>query len=167
MGQITLNQLDVKAYSLNNTGCPPIEIIGKKIAGNEIILDCSLSSQFLSSILLIAPYTENGIKIKIANELVSKPYVDMTIDIMEKLGVSVQKNGYENFFVKGSQKYIAGLKLGAMVLGELKTMHFDASFLDKNSLNEVQEWAERNSYQLLIERPDFDAGEIKYEIIEN
>ena len=51
-----------------------------------------------------------------------------------------------------------------MVLGDIKTLHFDASFLDKNSLTEVEEWANKNNYQLLIERPDFDGGEIRYEI---
>lgn len=44
-------------------------------------------------------------------------------------------------------------------------MHFDASFLDKNSLREIEFWALNNDLQLLIERPDYDAGEIKYEIL--
>lgn len=67
--------------------------------------------------------------------------------------------------ISSSQKYIAGLILGSLGLGEIKTLHFDASFLDKNSLQEVQDWANKNDYQLLIERPNFDGGEIKYEII--
>lgn len=62
--------------------------------------------------------------------------------------------------------YIAALKLAAMTLGEVKTLHFDASFLDKNSLQEIELWAKENDLQLLIERPDFDGGEIKYEILE-
>jgi len=69
--------------------------------------------------------------------------------------------------ISQSGKYIAALKLGAMVLGEVKTLHFDASSLDKHSLNEVQQWAEEKNLQLLIERPDFDGGDIKYEIIKN
>ena len=44
-------------------------------------------------------------------------------------------------------------------------MHFDASYLDKNSLSDIQLWADQNDLQLLIERPDFEAGEIKYEVI--
>lgn len=67
--------------------------------------------------------------------------------------------------VSSSGKYIAALKLGSMVLGEVKTLHFDASFLDKNNLEKIQEWAQKNDLQLLIERPDFEAGEIKYEIL--
>lgn len=61
--------------------------------------------------------------------------------------------------------YIAALKLAAMTLGEVRTLHFDASFLDKNSLGEIEKWAQAEDMQLLIERPDYDAGEIKYELI--
>lgn len=60
--------------------------------------------------------------------------------------------------------YIAALKLAAMSIGEVKTLHFDASFLDKNSLAEIEIWANENGLQLLIERPDFEAGEITYEL---
>lgn len=67
--------------------------------------------------------------------------------------------------ISESAKHIAALKLGYMVIGEVKTLHFSASALDKNSLNEVQEWAEEKDLQLLIERPDFDGGDIKYELI--
>lgn len=69
--------------------------------------------------------------------------------------------------VSTSSKYIAALKLGAKVLGEIKTLHFDASALDKNSLNEVEKWAEKNDLQLLIERPDFDGGDISYQILKS
>jgi len=62
--------------------------------------------------------------------------------------------------------YIAALKLAAMTLGEVKTLHFDASFLDKNSLAEIEKWAESNDLQLLIERPDWEGGEITYELIQ-
>lgn len=67
--------------------------------------------------------------------------------------------------ISSSAKYIAALKLGSLVLGEVKVLHFDASFLDKNNLKAVETWAANNGLQLLIERPDFDGGDIKYEII--
>lgn len=63
--------------------------------------------------------------------------------------------------------YIAALKLAAFGLGEVKTLHFDASYLDKNSLAEIEKWAAENDLQLLIERPDFEGGEIEYQILEN
>lgn len=62
--------------------------------------------------------------------------------------------------------YIAALKLASMRMGEIRTLHFDASFLDKVSLLEIEKWAASMDLQLLIERPDFEAGDIRYEIVE-
>lgn len=61
--------------------------------------------------------------------------------------------------------YIAALKLAAMTLGEVRTLHFDASFLDKKSLSDIEKWAESIDCQLLIERPDFEGGEIEYQLL--
>lgn len=103
-----LNNIGVKARSLDGTGCPPIEVVGSKIKGGKTELDCSISSQFLSSLLLIAPLTKEGIEIHILKELVSKPYVDMTVDIMKKLGIKVERDEYKSFYVPGNQSYKAG-----------------------------------------------------------
>ena len=78
---------------------------------------------------------------------------------------------YNGFPLNGKQistsaKYIAGLKLGAMALGEIRAIHFDASPLDNNNLKEIFKWAEENNLQLFVERPDYSGSEIKYEIIE-
>lgn len=61
--------------------------------------------------------------------------------------------------------YIAALKLAAVDLGEVRCLHFDASFLDKNSLKEIEDWATSQNLQLLIERPDFEGGEMEYQLI--
>ena len=74
---------------------------------------------------------------------------------------------FNNTQTSSSRKYITALKIGAIQLGEIRTQYFDASYLDKNSLAEIECWAEENDLQLLIERPDYDGGEIKYELIEN
>ena len=108
-----LNQINILAKSIKNTDAPPIEIIGKnenteKITGGSMILNCNISSQFLSSVLLMAPCTKDGIQIKIEDKIVSKPYIDMTIDIMEKSGITVQRDGYQSFFVQGCQEYQNG-----------------------------------------------------------
>lgn len=68
--------------------------------------------------------------------------------------------------LSSSAIYIAALKLAATGLGDVKTLHFDASLLDKNSLMDIEKWANENDLQLLIERPDFEGGEIEYQIIE-
>ncbi|MDM1049498.1 hypothetical protein [Sphingobacterium hotanense] len=67
--------------------------------------------------------------------------------------------------LSSSAIYIAALKLAALNIGEVKTLHFDASYLDKNSLQDIEKWAKENDLQLLIERPDFDGGEIEYHLI--
>lgn len=84
-------------------------------------------------------------------------------------GETITYNGlpFNKSQLSSSAIYIAALKLAATTLGEVKTLHFDASFLDKNNLIEIEAWANQNDLQLLIERPDFDGGEIKYELIEN
>ena len=103
-----LHEIGVQALSLNQDGCPPVEVRGGRIAGGEIHINCSLSSQFLSGLLLIAPYTEQGLKIRVINGPVSKPYIDMTIDIMSQFGVSVIRDGYQYFEIPGGQCYRSG-----------------------------------------------------------
>ena len=66
-----------------------------------------------------------------------------------------------------SKIYITALKIGALGLGEVKMQFFDAAPLDKVSLLEIEKWASENDLQLLIEKPDFDGGEITYEIIKD
>ncbi|HAY38375.1 MAG TPA: 3-phosphoshikimate 1-carboxyvinyltransferase, partial [Desulfobacteraceae bacterium] len=103
-----LGQLGVTAFSINKTGCPPVEVKGGNVAGGSVALRCGVSSQFLSALLLIAPYTQNGVEFNIIEGPVSKPYVDMTVDVMEEFGVEVHRNGYEQFSVAGGQIYKAG-----------------------------------------------------------
>lgn len=67
--------------------------------------------------------------------------------------------------LSSSAIYIAALKLAAIGLGDVKTLHFDASLLDKNSLAEIEKWANENDLQLLIEMVDRDGGEIEYQLV--
>lgn len=103
-----LNQIGVFASSINKNGCPPVEIRGGRVKGGALSLKCKISSQYLSSLLLIAPYTQEGLEITVTDGLVSKPYVDMTIDIMTRLGVKVARDGYRRFTIHGRQAYRAG-----------------------------------------------------------
>jgi hypothetical protein len=66
-----------------------------------------------------------------------------------------------------SELYIVSLMLSSVNLKELRTLYFDCSPLDKNSMAAVLKWANENDLQLLIEKPDFDGGELRFEIIEN
>lgn len=69
--------------------------------------------------------------------------------------------------ISTSKLYCAALRMASLNLGEVRTLYFDASPLDKNTLSEVEQWAEENGLQLLIERSDYEAGEIRYEIVEH
>jgi len=103
-----LRQLGVRARAVNNNGCPPVEIKGGDIEGGSVALKCKISSQFLSALLLIAPYTKNGIEINVIAGPVSRPYVDMTVEVMERLGIVIQRDEYDRFWVQGGQTYRAG-----------------------------------------------------------
>ena len=103
-----LNQLGVDGRSVNADGCPPIEITGGSLKGGSANLDCRISSQFLSALLLIAPFAKETVIISVTGGLVSRPYVDMTVAVMEHFGIAVDRDGYERFFVKGGQAYQAG-----------------------------------------------------------
>jgi len=82
-------------------------------------------------------------------------------------GLTVDGLPLDNTQISTSKKYIYALKIGAINLGEVKSLFFDASYLDNISLKEVMLWAESEGLQLLIERPDMDGGEITYNLIEN
>ena len=82
---------------------------------------------------------------------------------------TVLYKGYEisRKYLSQSELYILALKIGSMNLKELRTMYFDCSTLDKNSMAEILDFAVRNDLQLLIEKPDYESGELHYEVITN
>jgi 3-phosphoshikimate 1-carboxyvinyltransferase len=102
-----LAQLSANIDYLENKNYPPVKITGKGLTGNTVSIDGSISSQFLTSILMVAPLLGTDTDIKIDGELVSKPYIDITLDIMQRFGVNVQNNDYKSFTVKGGQSYQA------------------------------------------------------------
>ncbi len=103
-----LTQMGVPARSVTNNGCPPVEVRGGDVRGGRVELRCKVSSQYLSGLLLIAPYTQEGLDITITEGPVSKPYIDMTVEVMRRLGVEVRRDGYEFFSIPGRQCYKAG-----------------------------------------------------------
>jgi 3-phosphoshikimate 1-carboxyvinyltransferase len=103
-----LNMLGIEARAMEGNGCPPVEIVGGQVVGGAVAVNCSVSSQFLSSLLLMAPCTQAGMSITISHGLVSSPYIDMTVDILERFGIRVQRDGYIRFDVRGKQSYQAG-----------------------------------------------------------
>ena len=85
-----LTALGATIEYLNIEGFPPIKIIGKPLQGGEVYLAGNISSQFISALLMIAPMMTDGLIIHIKDEVVSKPYVYLTINMMEKFGAKVK-----------------------------------------------------------------------------
>lgn len=84
-------------------GFPPLKIFGGTLKGGEIEMDGSVSSQFISALLMIAPTMHNGLVIRFNGPIVSRPYIDMTIRIMERFGVSPVWDG--NTLSVSNQQY--------------------------------------------------------------
>ncbi|MEE9474258.1 MAG: 3-phosphoshikimate 1-carboxyvinyltransferase [Candidatus Hydrothermarchaeaceae archaeon] len=97
-----LEQLGVRASSSNGT--PPVVIEGGGIKGGEASIRGDVSSQFISSLLIVAPYAEKDVRIKIITPLKSRPYVDMTLHIMKKFGIEAG-SGREILEIKAGQMY--------------------------------------------------------------
>jgi 3-phosphoshikimate 1-carboxyvinyltransferase len=103
----SLHQAGAQIEYLKNSGYPPLKIHGKPLTGGEISVDGSVSSQFLTALLMSAPLFANDSVIRIVGELVSKPYIDITLDTMAKFGVHVENQNYQVFRVSGQQQYHA------------------------------------------------------------
>ncbi len=90
-----------------NDGYPPLEIKANGLNGGEVKIEGAISSQFLTALLLAAPMAKEDMIISIIGELVSKPYIDITLHIMKAFGVDVVNENYETFRIKGGQTYKA------------------------------------------------------------
>ncbi|MFA5420061.1 MAG: 3-phosphoshikimate 1-carboxyvinyltransferase, partial [Bacteroidales bacterium] len=84
-----LTRLGAKIRYRGKEGFLPIQISGNDINGGEIKVDTTMSSQFVTAILLIGPYLDEGLKITFSNEVVSKSYINMTVEMMKSFGARV------------------------------------------------------------------------------
>jgi len=103
-----LTQIHGEVQSVKGNGCPPVKVAGGRVQGGGLTLRCGTSSQYLSAILLISPCTRQGVEIDVIEGPVSKPYIDMTIHVMEQFGIQVERSGYTHFKVAGGQTYRTG-----------------------------------------------------------
>ncbi len=91
------------------TGCPPVVVEAAGLRGGETRIAGESSSQYLSALLMAAPYAEGSVTLEVDGELTSKPFIDMTLNLMADFGISVQREGYERFTVQpqtyGPQTY--------------------------------------------------------------
>lgn len=82
-----LNQLGAEITFEKQEGFPPIRIKGKKLTKNKVSLPATVSSQYISALLLIAPKLENGLELTLEGEITSKPYIKMTLALLNEIGV--------------------------------------------------------------------------------
>ncbi|MDG1476502.1 MAG: 3-phosphoshikimate 1-carboxyvinyltransferase [Vicingaceae bacterium] len=100
-----LKELGANISYKENEGFPPLNIIGRSLIGGKVIIDGGISSQYISSLLMIAPKLEKGLVISFEGEIISKPYINMTIEMMRYFGAAV--NWEENSIVVKPGKYKA------------------------------------------------------------
>lgn len=90
-----LRKLGASIEYTENDGFPPLRIVGTALKGGVIELDGSVSSQYISALLMIAPTIQGGITLKLLNKITSKPYIDLTLQLMKVFGVSHTWKGNE------------------------------------------------------------------------
>lgn len=100
-----LNLIGIKAFSENTSGTPPVQICGGKREGGHVDIDCSKSSQYLSSLLMIGALMREGLDIHMKQPPVSSPYIHLTMDIMKKFKVESEKISDTHYRVPGRQTY--------------------------------------------------------------
>ena len=85
-----LNSLGARIEYLENEGFPPLKIYGSAMMGGEICLNGGVSSQYISALMMIAPYMVNGLTIKLEGKVISVPYIEMTRSMMAEFGVETE-----------------------------------------------------------------------------
>lgn len=82
-----LRELGADIAYVENEGYPPLRIVGNNLNGKSIRLQGNVSSQYISALLMIAPTLQNGLQLFLTGEVISRPYIDLTLELMKKFGV--------------------------------------------------------------------------------
>jgi 3-phosphoshikimate 1-carboxyvinyltransferase len=90
-----LRETGAEIEYMEKEGFPPLRIHGKKLKGGSICLNGSVSSQYISALMMIAPYMQQGLCIRLEGNIISKPYIEMTIRLMQTFGVETAWNGQD------------------------------------------------------------------------
>ncbi|PKP10581.1 MAG: 3-phosphoshikimate 1-carboxyvinyltransferase [Bacteroidetes bacterium HGW-Bacteroidetes-4] len=173
----TLQQFGVKVES--NQGFPPIQIQGPISAG-KAVLDGSLSSQFLSGLLIALPKAKGNSVLKVEN-LMSIPYVSMTLQAIEAFGGRVENKDYQEFIISGNQSYkggtykiegdwsgaagllVAGAIAGKITVKELQSASLQADVAVLKALQQAGAHIDMANEQITVSKPaelhafEFDA----------
>ncbi len=96
---VALRSLGADARSERGNGCPPVLVQADGLPGGSAVVAGDRSSQFLSGLLLAAPYARTPVTLEVSGVLQSKPFVDLTVALMERFGARVERDGYRRFQV--------------------------------------------------------------------
>lgn len=110
MGELleALNMAGARAESITDDGTPPVIIDGYNLRGGLVELDCSRSSQYLSSLLMMGAVLKEGLVIRLPGPAVSVPYVNLTMDVMSRFNVKAERTADDEYRVSGGQAYAPG-----------------------------------------------------------
>ena len=101
-----LQQWGARIHYLGEAGFPPLEILpGDSGAAGQASVKGNVSSQFLTGLLLAAPLLGREISIRVEGELISKPYVEITLNLMARYGVQVMREGWQRFTIGAGSRY--------------------------------------------------------------
>ena len=101
-----LKKLGASIVYEENVGYPPIKIMGTNLSGGKVIIDGGISSQYISALLMIAPKLKEGLIIEFEGEVISKPYINMTIEMMRHFGAGVKWENNSIVVSSGNYKTI-------------------------------------------------------------
>jgi len=102
-----LRQLGANIRYLGNEGFPPLRISPACLAGDTVQVRGDVSSQFLTGLLMALPLTGQTVKVEVVGELISKPYIEITLAMMARFGVRVERQAWQSYAVFGGQRYVS------------------------------------------------------------
>lgn len=102
-----LNNLGAKVEGtlIDGEEYAPVTVMGRGLKGGKTTIDGTKSSQYLSSLLLVSPFAESDVNIEVNGTIVSKHYIDMTIEVLDKFGIKVINSDYRKYFIAAKQAY--------------------------------------------------------------
>ena len=102
-----LRQLGAEIRYLGNAGFPPLQIKPANLAGDTVQVRGDVSSQFLTGLLMALPLLGRTVKVEVVGVLISKPYIEITLAMMARFGVKIERKEWQSFVVFGGQRYVS------------------------------------------------------------
>ena len=128
-----LVKLGANIHYLEKVGFPPIKIKSKKLYCKNLSLPGNISSQFISALLMVAPKIKGGLNLEITSKVLSKPYIDMTLDLMSEFGIEYS---WENNLIKVKEQHYSSKNI--KVENDWSSASFWYSFLALSKSGEIK-----------------------------